>query len=363
MENPKIESNDLDKTSPKLAANNENTQENPVNNQNSVIPDFQKINIPNEILDLLWFADGPLKNFDYDKEKKTIIETNPKIMTFPEQEMSVILTELPINFKTTLSPLDNLQCSLPARYQSLNPDERYVYLNWLKNIKESVNISYVFLFYYGLERHLVLGKYKEAVDTIFTLRKYHDYHRFILYSNHALIHAAMNHNDEETLIRVLDTLRDPGCPYDDYENRWILLSKYRLKFDLSPDDVLSLSSQVGLRKESTDIKYYYPLFKEYLIKELMKEYGKPSFPFCDIEMRIPKVRESVYANHSIPGIGDIEIPSIIDSPQFEQAVYSLLVKVRDSVKQIPPKGKKEYMKKWLAAIVKEKENCNDNDHH
>jgi len=58
-------------------------------------------------------------------------------------------------------------------YAALRPEQRWVYLNWLRNVTEEVNIGYVFIYYYGLERQLLTGKFDRAFDEILKLREYH----------------------------------------------------------------------------------------------------------------------------------------------------------------------------------------------
>ena len=42
-------------------------------------------------------------------------------------------------------------------YRNLKPENRFIYLNWLCDITAPIPIGYVFIFYYGLERHLLFG--------------------------------------------------------------------------------------------------------------------------------------------------------------------------------------------------------------
>jgi hypothetical protein len=66
-----------------------------------------------------------------------------------------------------------------------------------------VDIGYVFIFYYGLERHLISGNYSEAIDTILTLRKTHNHPSFLSYSANALVISAILHKDKNTLMKVV----------------------------------------------------------------------------------------------------------------------------------------------------------------
>ena len=58
-------------------------------------------------------------------------------------------------------------------YVRFTPEQRYQYLNWLRDISQPTNLSYVFLYFYGLERHLLVGNYDDAVLEIRRLLQAH----------------------------------------------------------------------------------------------------------------------------------------------------------------------------------------------
>ena len=49
-------------------------------------------------------------------------------------------------------------------YIELSPGQRYNYLKWLRNVEQPVDMGYVFLYYYGLERQLLIGDFEKAFD-------------------------------------------------------------------------------------------------------------------------------------------------------------------------------------------------------
>ncbi|MDD2245429.1 MAG: TerB N-terminal domain-containing protein [Dysgonamonadaceae bacterium] len=51
-------------------------------------------------------------------------------------------------------------------YIDLSPQQRYAYLSWLRNVDVPTDMGYVFLYYYGLEKHLILGDIEKAVNQI-----------------------------------------------------------------------------------------------------------------------------------------------------------------------------------------------------
>ena len=76
-------------------------------------------------------------------------------------------------------------------YSAFSPEARYEYLRWLSDITQPTNLSYVFLYFYGLERHLLVGEYDAAVDEIVRLLKAHPKKSFIQYASQSLIIASL----------------------------------------------------------------------------------------------------------------------------------------------------------------------------
>ena len=145
--------------------------------------------IPQEIIQLLWFANGPLANYTAQTTKKVAEFHGVIIETTLKPEPSLIDIHLEVGTLSKRVP----PLSYYPSYEALSPDQRAVYLNWLKNIDEEIDIGYVFIFYYGLERYLLTNpeKYLEAFYTILRLRKHHTNTSFQGYSYDALLSACI----------------------------------------------------------------------------------------------------------------------------------------------------------------------------
>lgn len=130
---------------------------------------FTFFSIPESLIQLLWFENGPNQN----------ISTR-------ENEPSAIDLTLPI-CKPTVTV--NAPGYYPS-YRELTPEQRWIYLNWLCDITKPVDIGFVFILYYGLERHLFSALWKEASLMIQQLRKLYTNQSFLRYSADALILAA-----------------------------------------------------------------------------------------------------------------------------------------------------------------------------
>ena len=93
-------------------------------------------------------------------------------------------------------------------YASLDPGQRWYYLNWLKNIDSQVDIGFVFIFYYGLERHLFLENFDEAFDMIIRLRENHKNKSFQSYSLSALLNSCVLKNRTDRFSAIKTVLKE-----------------------------------------------------------------------------------------------------------------------------------------------------------
>src|SRR5690606_23887746 len=60
-------------------------------------------------------------------------------------EPSLVWTKLPVKPNNGLET----QAMYWPRYFAFDPESRYQYLNWLRDITQQTNLSYVFLYFYG----------------------------------------------------------------------------------------------------------------------------------------------------------------------------------------------------------------------
>jgi hypothetical protein len=293
----------------------------------SLVPSFEKFLIPEEIRQLLWFGDGKFKNYNQDNDKKVIFENELFRITFSfTTEPSLIFSNLPVDFSTTGTDVEKL--GYYPSYKKLDPKQRFIYLKWLCNITKPVDIGYVFIFYYGLERHLISKKYSDAVNIILTLRNYHKNPSFQSYSANALILSAILHKDKETLKRVLDHIDEIN-----YCSSVILLGKFLMRIDLTIDEIITLSSAVGFTNKRY-IKEYPDIFKKSVESTLIKEFGKNSFPIYELKMQYPSRQIMSFANISLDEeVRSPVLPDMMQSPEFSSSINAILTAAHNSVKQ------------------------------
>ena len=126
------------------------------------------IHFHEDIKDLIWFADSPLLNIDPKQFIKTVKSSGLRLdftySGYPEPSM--IFTKYPIEFPKLFSDVDPL--GYYPSYIELDPLQKGMYIKFLENPYKTKNdIGYLFLLYYGLERHLLLYDLEKSADVDF----------------------------------------------------------------------------------------------------------------------------------------------------------------------------------------------------
>jgi hypothetical protein len=128
-------------------------------------------NIPSDIKQLLYYTEEmPPDDLDV-IGVKMMFSLSDGIKTEPlgtKNDPSTIYFPLPI-----IIPEDISNVPAPPRYPkyySLTPEQKFIYLTWLQNIDSTIHEGYRHLFFFGLERQLLLGNFDAAFDMILRLR-------------------------------------------------------------------------------------------------------------------------------------------------------------------------------------------------
>ncbi|MCH1940494.1 TerB N-terminal domain-containing protein [Holdemania massiliensis] len=204
------------------------------------------LDLPTSILETLWFADGPHANYVESNLNKNLFGLN--IHTSTSKEPSLIYTELPIK----IVPINAISQDLGyyPTFERLSAEQRYLYLRWLTDRTISVSNSFIYLYYYGLERHLYFGNAESAILEIFNLCLNHkstlDY-----YALNAILASSIIMNKRERLLYLFKD-KDRFKKFN-ITNFYILCKKEILPY-LAPRDLLALSLRVKLKAPHVDEK-------------------------------------------------------------------------------------------------------------
>jgi len=260
---------------------------------------------------------------------------------------STIYFHLPILEEINVAPLPYW-----PHYIEITPGQRFIYLNWLRNVEQPIDPGYVFLYYYGLERQLLTGNFDKAFDEIIKLRNAHNNKSFQNYSENALVHAAIICGRTEKLINLHEKTVTSG-----YTNAMFLLA-YNAGFGLGIEQLILIFHKAFITSRNA-VKENKPLFIECLTEELTKRFGIASFPIKDYDIsKVKTVTETRFANYSFPP--EIQHVEITDFYQCKMLIEDLKLLFDDSYRLY--KAKKSLTKidktpeEIEAAIQKKHEN-------
>lgn len=222
-------------------------------------------------------------------------------------------------------------------YSEMTPEQRGSYLRWLCDVTNEIDIGYVFVYYYGLERHLVYGDFDEAFDEIKLLRKHHDNGSFQSYSASALVHSCL-------LRKRVDKLQQLYAPGDfDYFDNFNLLILHYSNLDLLPDMMFQLASRLpGVNRRYVKLKP--DLYKQKITDVLIGRFGKPSYPLSS-QFQLDAVEGipyPIFANISFPPeIRTPRLPNLLQHAQFQGEMGAIFQEVHEAVKNESKRKKKD----------------------
>ncbi len=310
-----------------------------INNTNHLThSSFADFHIPDSVLKLLWFEDGKLKN--YVTQKKIPTESNEFIQIewdFVAEEPSLISVIYPIE-QYVSEPTQIQNPDYYPTYKSLTPSQRYLYLKYLENpLNENVYIGYVFIFYYGLERHLFCGDFENAFEMILQLRKAHQNKSFLNYSFCALAVTSVSKGRFDLFEKLLEsTPKDKAT----ININFLLLSKLYKNEKLTAKEIMLYARSFAF-DNTRFIKSYPQLFEDKL--NLVLEKSGYIYPHKIIKKSsVPKFLINSFANLSISA--KTFISDYISDFKLKAKVYTSLETAHELVKSELKDNRNQYEK-------------------
>ena len=249
-----------------------------------------KFGIPEPTISLLWITEEDVSKI---KSASTISITITISLGESDEkddnnnfyaEPSLIWAQLPV---VANNELETKPMYYPS-YSGLSPKHRFQYLNWLRDITKETNLSYVFLYYYGLERHLLLGDYDKAVEEILKLLQHHNKGTFKNYATRALLVASLEKKRYDIFDKAPFLLKD-------LNNESIFL-RFKTGKDLNAKEVIELVWLSGLKN-----RYYLKKYPEQFEKELQRRIDTHKYSMGLTLKNLQYEKSNVFANLSIPG--------------------------------------------------------------
>lgn len=214
-------------------------------------------------------------------------------------------------------------------YAQLLPEQRWLYLEWLKDISNPIDIGYVFIYYYGLERNLLLGDFETAYNEILFLRQHHDNKSFESYSYNALLFAAAYRDKPEAIKILLQNESRNGIANED------LIFKYKFNLGITTEEMMSLAKKF----KGSNLRYIKlkpNLYKAALSKVLIENFDQPEYPLSE-KINIfetPQTQSITFANISFPtNLRTPKLPNFLKDELFVSDCVLLFDRANKFVKE------------------------------
>lgn len=271
-------------------------------------------NLHPDIMGLVWFIDGKLKNIN-------------------THEPSAISIKLPISMLNHLA----IPPYFPD-YTTLSPDQRGCYLKTLGDPYNANNdIGYVFLLYYGLERYLLTNKYEHAFNVILKLRKVFNNRSFQNYSFFSLLVTALEKQRKDLCLQLVNNLNLENI---NFAANLFIYYKFITQEPFTAKELTHYARDFGFTNTHY-IKDYPDLFISTLNSILQQD---SLLPCRDINIsETDKFQVSVYANLTLRTYSTT-LFNCIDHPNFKNKGFLFLKQTHDKVKQILKTDRQSYQK-------------------
>ena len=230
------------------------------------------LTIHEDLKELVWIGDGKYKNYKQSKGDENSFEIDGYRITISfqnQEEPSLIYTNQKISQPKDISDVE--RPSYYPTYTELSPEQKWVYLNLLSNpYNTEIDIGFVFILYYGLERHLLLGNFEKAISVILKLRDVHTNKSFQSYSANAVVLSCMLHKRGDL---VLDFIKSLDKEHElAFSDNLFLICYYSFDIPLIPKDIMRMASTFEFNKNNY-IKKYPELFLKCLTDIVTSKLG------------------------------------------------------------------------------------------
>jgi hypothetical protein len=285
---------------------------------------------------LVWIADGKFKNYTPKSNSNKSFETNGirfSISMMGQNEPSLIFTT-----ERVAAPKAGLLVERPPyfpTYTGLTPEQKWVYLKLLTNPYDtSIDIGFVFILYYGLERHLLEGDFAAAFRIILKLRDVHKNKSFQSYSANALVLTSMLHKNADLMLEFIKSLdKDHELAFSD---NLFVVCYFSFDLPLRAKDLMRMAKTFEFTN-TTYIKNQPQIFEECLCSVMETKIGSVELDIkqyvTKTELRKLKVEEvRIFANTSIIDKA-FPVPLVTDNFQLKKVVNQLLELAHEKTKE------------------------------
>lgn len=268
------------------------------------------------------------ENIDDDEILKRIrekIKININCNQSNREEPSLIYLSLPITKPINIKDIYN-----PGYYPCyalLTPEQRWTYLDWLQDISKPIHKSYVYIYYYGLERQLLNEDNMDAVDELLFLSQYHDFIKRDVHS--VLLFSYFRSGSNEILKKLFAEKVDYPI------NNLNLILYYSMKRPLTSKDIFELISQYSYVNRRY-LNLHPQLYLQELDNYLLENYEGKGFPFYKYYPldNLPLEHRNIFLNYSFPDeIRSVDIYNIVEYNVFKNDILNIHKTIHEKVKE------------------------------
>ena len=213
-------------------------------------------------------------------------------------------------------------------YSEMSPEQRGLYLRWLYDVTAEIDIGYVFVYYYGLERQLVYGDFDAAFDEIQLLRRHHDNGSFQSYSASALVHSCLLRKRADKLQELYST-----GDFDYFGNSNLLILCYN-NLEILPDMMFQLATRLsGVNRRYIKLKP--ELYKEKISEVLVNKFGSAGYPLASRFSldEVEGIPYPIFANISFsPDVRTPRLPNLLRHVAFQNEMGAIFKEIHEAVK-------------------------------
>jgi len=302
------------------------------------------LTIHEDLKELVWIGDGKYKNYKQSKGDENSFEIDGYRITISfqnQEEPSLIYTNQKISQPKDISDVE--RPSYYPTYTELSPEQKWVYLNLLSNpYNTEIDIGFVFILYYGLERHLLLGNFEKAISVILKLRDVHTNKSFQSYSANAVVLSCMLHKRGDL---VLDFIKSLDKEHElAFSDNLFLICYYSFDIPLIPKDIMRMASTFEFNKNNY-IKKYPELFLKCLTDIVTLKLGSEKIDLKNYltaseNKKVKKQEVGIFANMSIID-KSISIPLLSENFKLKREMYNFLEAAHEDVKMKLAEMRKE----------------------
>lgn len=316
--------------------NNQSSHNTALSVRNTVLqPNQPMLTVHPDIREFLWIGDGRYKNYvPTPSNNKISISVQGITITVAfgiDEEPSLIYMGLPIGdgSGTVERP------PYYPTYKGLTPSQKGIYWKLLANpYDNTIDIGYVFILYYGLERYLLSDKYEKVIDIILKLRDVHQNKSFQSYTANAVILTCLHRQRADIVQKFMNSL-DKEYEFG-FSSNLFLLCKYSLGIPLTSIEIMRMAKAFEFTKNNY-IKKYPDLFLAALSHNIDVIYKSGNISWDKLLTssgfnKLPKEDIPIFANVSIRD-KSIKVPSMLTSFKLKKKIYDILDKSHEDVKR------------------------------